>query len=506
MALVITRKTRTILLIVLAVLVVGGGGFLIWRVTREETVAPEDSEAAQGCYMGSEIGGDFCGLNGNESCDSSTCYCATPHPTTGINYWKASSASKCDEPTIPPGNEPGCECCCGTDCRPGINGNCNYTEVCIPTYGPCGCYGWGDSYGDCYKVKYDGNGGTCTPSELTVQTGKPATVTVSCKRTGYKISSFTKVSGSANLNSSTGALTNVTSNVTVKANWVKEAPKVYTVTYKAGANGSISGTKVQKVNHGESTTQVQAVPNSGYHFGGWSDGRDSNPRKDTNVTKDITVTATFSLSCGDGICAADENANTCPADCDAVCGDNYCTHDENASICPDDCEAVCGDGYCTHDENAENCPDDCDANCGDGYCTGDETRLTCPTDCEAVCGDGYCTDDENAQNCPTDCDDECGDGYCTGSEDTNNCPEDCGTGVITEGPIPQTGIFDTVFARISVGLSFIFLGGLVSQYSRINYFFNSITEEHRFKQEIREQKRIAKRDAKRRKKLEENFK
>jgi hypothetical protein len=48
MALVITKKTRTILLIILAVLVVGGGGFLIWRVTREETVAPKESEAGGG--------------------------------------------------------------------------------------------------------------------------------------------------------------------------------------------------------------------------------------------------------------------------------------------------------------------------------------------------------------------------------------------------------------------------------------------------------------------------
>jgi len=46
MALVITKKVRTILLIVLSVLVVGGGGFLIWRVTQEESVAPGEGEAA----------------------------------------------------------------------------------------------------------------------------------------------------------------------------------------------------------------------------------------------------------------------------------------------------------------------------------------------------------------------------------------------------------------------------------------------------------------------------
>mgnify|MGYP001052506505 CR=1 FL=1 len=46
MALVISKKVKTILLIVLTILLVGGGGFLIWTVTREESIAPEDSEAA----------------------------------------------------------------------------------------------------------------------------------------------------------------------------------------------------------------------------------------------------------------------------------------------------------------------------------------------------------------------------------------------------------------------------------------------------------------------------
>lgn len=50
MALTITRKTRTTLLIILGVLFVAGGGLLIWRVTREDTVAPTDSDAGDsGC-------------------------------------------------------------------------------------------------------------------------------------------------------------------------------------------------------------------------------------------------------------------------------------------------------------------------------------------------------------------------------------------------------------------------------------------------------------------------
>jgi hypothetical protein len=73
---------------------------------------------------------------------------------------------------------------------------------------------------------------------------------------------------------------------------------------------------------------------------------------------------------------------------------------------------------------------------------------------------------------------------------------------ITEAPtVPQTGIFDTVLGRVSVGVSFIFLGGLVSQYSKFNYILNSISERHQFRSEIKKQRKAKRR----REKLEENF-
>ncbi len=58
-------------------------------------------------------------------------------------------------------------------------------------------------------------------------------------------------------------------NITVTANF---AINVYTLTYTAGSNGSITGTSPQMVNHGGSGTAVTAVPNTGYHFVDWSDG------------------------------------------------------------------------------------------------------------------------------------------------------------------------------------------------------------------------------------------
>jgi hypothetical protein len=72
-----------------------------------------------------------------------------------------------------------------------------------------------------------------------------------------------------------------------------------TLTYSAGAGGTISGTAVQTVHNGESGTTVTAVPNAGYRFLGWSDlgstpARGTNPsRTDTNVQYDVNATAWF---------------------------------------------------------------------------------------------------------------------------------------------------------------------------------------------------------------------
>ncbi len=71
------------------------------------------------------------------------------------------------------------------------------------------------------------------------------------------------------------------------------AINTYTLTYTAGANGSIAGVSPQTVNYGGGGTEVTAAPNGGYSFSQWSDGVLAAARTDTNVTADITVTATF---------------------------------------------------------------------------------------------------------------------------------------------------------------------------------------------------------------------
>jgi hypothetical protein len=85
----------------------------------------------------------------------------------------------------------------------------------------------------------------------------------------------------------------VTADITVTASF---AINTYTLTYNAGANGSISGTSPQTVAYGADGTAVTAVPATGYHFVSWSDASTANPRTDTNVTADITVTASFAIT------------------------------------------------------------------------------------------------------------------------------------------------------------------------------------------------------------------
>jgi LPXTG-site transpeptidase (sortase) family protein len=70
----------------------------------------------------------------------------------------------------------------------------------------------------------------------------------------------------------------------------------YTLTYAPGEHGSISGVSPQTVVQGADGSPVTAMPETGYHFVDWSDGSTSNPRTDTNVTADVSVTANFALN------------------------------------------------------------------------------------------------------------------------------------------------------------------------------------------------------------------
>lgn len=67
----------------------------------------------------------------------------------------------------------------------------------------------------------------------------------------------------------------------------------YTITYRAGQHGSLSGDTVQSVEQGKDGTPVEAIPAAGCRFVQWSDGKTDNPRTEHNVQGDLTVTAEF---------------------------------------------------------------------------------------------------------------------------------------------------------------------------------------------------------------------
>jgi hypothetical protein len=75
-------------------------------------------------------------------------------------------------------------------------------------------------------------------------------------------------------------------------------PTLWTLAYTADAHGSIAGSALQAVPHGEPGTAVTAVPDFGYLFDRWSDGRTDNPRTDTSAVAPIAVTASFRLAGG----------------------------------------------------------------------------------------------------------------------------------------------------------------------------------------------------------------
>ena len=141
-----------------------------------------------------------------------------------------------------------------------------------------------------YTLTYTaGTGGTISgDTSQTVIYGEDGTEVEAVPNTGYH---FVNWSDSSAENPRTDE--NVTANISVTANF---AINTYTLTYTAGTGGTISGDTSQTVNYGEDGTEVEAVPNTGYHFVNWSDGSTANPRTDENVTENVSVTANFEIN------------------------------------------------------------------------------------------------------------------------------------------------------------------------------------------------------------------
>lgn len=89
---------------------------------------------------------------------------------------------------------------------------------------------------------------------------------------------------------------NILAAATHTALYVEDAEEsAYTLTYSAGAGGSISGIASQTVDPGGNGTRITAVPAAGYIFDSWSDDYPAPSRVATNVHDDLSVTASFVL-------------------------------------------------------------------------------------------------------------------------------------------------------------------------------------------------------------------
>ncbi len=145
-----------------------------------------------------------------------------------------------------------------------------------------------------FTVIFDKNGGD-TEADPTSKTathgGNVGTLPTPPTRTGYTFASWnTQADGNGTLFDAT---TVVTADITVYAKWTAN---IYTLTYTAGAGGSLTGTTSQTVNYGESGTEVIAIADPGYSFIKWSDNIMTASRTDVSVTANISVTANFASS------------------------------------------------------------------------------------------------------------------------------------------------------------------------------------------------------------------
>ncbi len=109
---------------------------------------------------------------------------------------------------------------------------------------------------------------------------------------GYEVDKWTLDGSNIQTGGNTYTLSTITATHTVHVTF---KIMTFTLTYSAGANGTISGTTPQTVDYNASGTAVTAVPATGYHFVKWSDESTANPRTDTGVTANITVSAAFSI-------------------------------------------------------------------------------------------------------------------------------------------------------------------------------------------------------------------
>ncbi len=134
-----------------------------------------------------------------------------------------------------------------------------------------------------------GANGTISPLGATLVTAGGTKAYTLTPAANYHVATLT-VDAVAVAAATSYTFTNVVANHAIAVTF---AINTYTLSYAAGANGTLTGTASQTVNYGANGTQVTAVANANYHFVSWSDGVLTAARADLNVNANLSVIATF---------------------------------------------------------------------------------------------------------------------------------------------------------------------------------------------------------------------
>jgi hypothetical protein len=146
------------------------------------------------------------------------------------------------------------------------------------------------------------------------------------------------------------------------------------------------------------------------------DGADNDGDGKTDYSADAGCTSKNDAdesNCGDLVCEGGETPASCAIDCVTQCNDRQDNdadgrvdlNDMGCSNVADTDERNCGDGVCSANEDYNTCGADCPRPivCGNGLCEVGESE-TCASDCGPVCGNGICEPNETSASCAFDCD------------------------------------------------------------------------------------------------------
>ena len=147
-------------------------------------------------------------------------------------------------------------------------------------------------YGHIVQFTADPGGKLTGDPVQTVSDGGKASAVMAVADDGY---AFIGWRGDHTGNENPLKLENITSDMTVTAEFEALPSQPHSVIYTVSGNGAVSGNANQIEPHGADAEAVTAVPEDGHRFTGWTGDYTGaeNPLQLTDVSTDITVTANF---------------------------------------------------------------------------------------------------------------------------------------------------------------------------------------------------------------------